>query len=195
MKLYVIRHGQSENNLKGVHSGWADISLTEKGSDDAKRISPFLQKIPFDKIYASDLLRARQTAENAIPGCEYETSADIREIHVGSISGKSAADCAKEYGQAYFDNKKIGNYVPYGGEDREMLKVRLNRFLDMVAHSDYQCVAAFAHGFAVRIMLECVLGTAFPFYRLKCDNCTIAVFEYKDNAWMLNSWINPEEIC
>lgn len=195
MKLYVIRHGESENNLKGVHSGWADISLTEKGIADAKGISPFLQKIPFDKIYASDLLRARQTAENALPGCAYELNTDIREINVGSVSGRCAADCEKEYGQAYIDNKKIGNYAPYGGENREMLKTRLNRFLNQVAKSEYNCVAAFAHGFAVRIMLECVLGTEFPFYRLKCGNCTIAVFEYKDNAWMLNSWINPEEIC
>ena len=31
MKLYVIRHGQSVGNLRGVYTGWADVPLTEKG--------------------------------------------------------------------------------------------------------------------------------------------------------------------
>ena len=36
MKLYVIRHGESETNLKNVYSGWMDVALTEKGFEDAK---------------------------------------------------------------------------------------------------------------------------------------------------------------
>ena len=194
MKLYIIRHGESENNLQGIHSGWANPSLTEKGVADAKRISGFLKKIPFDKVYASDLIRARQTAENALPGVEYELTTDIREINVGSVSGRSALECEKEYGPSYVENKKIGNYVPFGGENKEMLKERLRRFLDRVAQSGDELVAAFAHGFASRTFLECVLETELPFSRIKCDNCAILVLEYKDGKWMLSGWLNPEEI-
>ena len=57
MRLYVIRHGESENNLKKCWTGWYDAPLTEKGRQDARKAGTFLQGITFDKIYASDLSR------------------------------------------------------------------------------------------------------------------------------------------
>ena len=42
MKLYVVRHGQSENNLKKLFTGWTDAALTEKGIQDALGVREFL---------------------------------------------------------------------------------------------------------------------------------------------------------
>ena len=67
-------------------TGWLDVHLADKGKDDAKKAGDFLKRISFDKIYSSDLIRARETAEIAIPGCRYEISELLREINVGSLA-------------------------------------------------------------------------------------------------------------
>ena len=86
MKLYMVRHGQSETNLAGKFTGWAQVSLTEQGFADARRAGVYLQGKTFDRIYSSDLKRAVQTAQTAIPGCEPIQLACLREINVGDLS-------------------------------------------------------------------------------------------------------------
>ena len=91
MKVWVIRHGESVTNRDGLWTGWYDAALTEKGKQDATLAREYLSKVKFDKIYSSDLQRARNTAEIAIPGCVYETDASLREVNVGDIAGKPLA--------------------------------------------------------------------------------------------------------
>ena len=69
MKLYLIRHGESETNLAGHYTGWSQVNLTEKGVRDAEGVRPIIQNIKFDNIFSSDLILAMKTAETAIPGC------------------------------------------------------------------------------------------------------------------------------
>ena len=89
MKLYVIRHGESETNLSGCYTGHLQVPLTEKGIKEAESVHPFLSGINFDKIYSSDLIRAKRTAEAAIPGCVYEETPLLREVDLGELSGKN----------------------------------------------------------------------------------------------------------
>ena len=64
MKLYLIRHGESIGNELGISQGQRnDLSLTEKGRDQAKRIAKKLANEKIDAIYSSDLKRANDTAE------------------------------------------------------------------------------------------------------------------------------------
>ena len=58
MKLYIVRHGESETNRKGLWTGWLDVALTDKGIADAERVRDTLRGIKFDKVYSSDLQRA-----------------------------------------------------------------------------------------------------------------------------------------
>ena len=80
MKLYMVRHGQSETNLSRCFTGWSQVNLTEQGIADAKRAGEYLKGISFDRIYSSDLIRAVQTAQNAIPGCVPVQLPCLREI-------------------------------------------------------------------------------------------------------------------
>lgn len=73
MVIYVVRHGQSTANASATLAGWAQVPLTEKGVQQALQTRSLLQDIRFDKVISSDLLRAVQTAENALPGYEIQT--------------------------------------------------------------------------------------------------------------------------
>ena len=91
MKVFVVRHGESETNRNACWTGWMDVALTQKGREDATLARRLLSGVKFDKIYASDLQRAKCTAEIAIPGCQYETSALLREINVGGYCRQAAS--------------------------------------------------------------------------------------------------------
>ena len=104
MRVYVIRHGESETNQAKKWTGWLNVHLTDKGKEDAQKAGIFLKNISFDKIYTSDLIRAIETAQNAIPSCRYETSALLREINVGNLANTPLSivtDAQKSRTRAY----------------------------------------------------------------------------------------------
>lgn len=187
MKLYVIRHGQSETNLRRCFTGWSQVNLTQQGIEDAKRIRPLLKDISFDKIFASDLTRAMQTAENAIPGCTYETTPLLREVGMGSLELQPREEVLPDM-QA--KNTAALGYAMYGGESREVFNQRVTDFLRMVETLDCKNVAVFTHWGWLMELLTQVLEVKVPGNNIVGNNCLVAVFEYENAHWKLHSWIN-----
>lgn len=186
MKVYVIRHGQSETNVKNRWTGWLDVSLTDKGRNDAKRAGELIKGIDFDKIYTSDLTRAIETAQNALPGCCPEKSRLLREVNVGSIANKPLdilTDTQRE--RIHKDG-----YVEFDGESRTEFYDRVCEFKSRLEMLDAENVAVFSHAGWLCGMLDTVLGVRIPRKNISCNNCTVAIFEYHNQAWRLDSWIN-----
>lgn len=63
MKLFVIRHGQTEWNVLKKMQGLADIPLNNKGIEQANEVKKKINELDIDIIYCSPLIRAKQTAE------------------------------------------------------------------------------------------------------------------------------------
>ena len=186
MKVWVIRHGESETNRAGLLTGWADVPLTDKGREDAALAKDLLRGIHFDKIYSSDLIRARSTAEIAIPGCEYEVSPMFREVNMGDIAGKPLG-CVSASDSALI--REVG-YSKFGGESKEEFTERVKGVMSLLESQNYENVAVFSHAGFLRYFVDIVLGITVSRKVLRCKNCTVAVFEYNDGNWMLHSWIN-----
>ena len=180
MKLYVIRHGESENNSKKIYTGWMQVDLTEKGKRDAEGAGKLLRDVPFDKIYSSDLIRAMHTADIALPDRTYETTPLLREYNVGTLEGQSGIGAAV----------KNRDFTPYGGENKDMIRARVQEFMHLTEALDLPNVAAFSHAGWLRMMLSVVLNVDIPHNAIACGNCTVGIFEYKDGNWSLHSWIN-----
>lgn len=190
MKIYMIRHGQTEANLKRVHYGQTDISLTPLGIEQAVEAGAKLRGIKFDKIYSSDLIRARQTADNAIPGCTYETDARLREISIGEkLVYKTRAQCIDEFGDLYVNATAAHDFTPFGGESRAMHCERVREFLaDLAVNAaDCETVALFAHAGTMTAAVDLVFGT-YTNTSLDCPNCCIAVLELNDGKLTLCAW-------
>lgn len=188
MKLYLVRHGESVNNLEGRLTGWMDIDLTPKGVQQAKEVGEFLQKIPFDKVISSDLKRAKDTCEAALPGREYTTEPLIREINVGEIMGMTRAQRLEKYGKDHFENFLQLGYDRLGGESRETFLNRAREFLGKMEQVDAERVVAFCHGGFVQAVLQIVLGCDINRSNICCSNCIVAVFEYINGKWRLYGW-------
>ncbi len=188
MLLYMIRHGESEANAASCHAGWLQTPLSPKGKEQAVKVGEKLKDIPFTRVFSSDLIRARQTCELALPGYSYETSPLLREIGVGGLSGKSIAECKELYGDPYTEKKFRQDYTSFGGEDLPMLQRRVSEFLSMLEQSGSETTAVFAHAGTLRAAGEIILGAPRLLHRVRCPNCCLCVFEYNDGKWRLNAW-------
>lgn len=188
MRLYMVRHGQSEANLKQNFSGWAQIPLTQQGFEEAKRAGAYLRGKQFDRIYASDLLRAVQTAQTAIPGCEPIQLALLRENDVGTLQGLPRVEEEAKYGRFFWVRDDGADFTAFGGENHEMLRGRVREFLTLLEEDPCDQVIAFAHEGVLRCMLDLVIGKEYSRYNVRCPNCTIAVFEWAQDHWVLCGW-------
>lgn len=188
MKVILVRHGESLSNQLGIHSGWADIPLTDLGRRQAEDAGRLLRGIPFDRVYASDLRRAMDTARIALPDAQILPEPLVREINLGGINGRYQADCLVEYGQAYLDQKKLYDFTPFGGESHQQVTQRVLVFRTRLEQEEARFVAVFTHKGVLRAMVQLLMG--MPFYQLplRCGNAAIAVFDYSQGRWTLEGW-------
>ena len=145
-----------------------------------------MKNVPFDKVYCSDLHRARETASIAAPSYEAEPTPLLREVNVGTLAGKPLSALTKEQDARIFE---VG-YGDYDGETQEEFARRVATMMEQVAALPCANVALFSHAGWLRAMLDIVLGLRLPRERVRCKNCTVAVFEYTDSGWSLHSWVN-----
>ena len=182
MKLFLIRHGQTEDNIKKIFSGQLDHMLSEKGRQQAAAIAPILGRIPFDRVYSSDLTRAMDTQKLALPQYEAIKLPLLREYSLGSLSGLSYKTVREDYGITNYD------YSPFGGESIPMVDQRTKAFLSILEEDPCEYVAAFVHAGIIRSLLRHVLGSEADTSALVNSNCFIAVLTFEDGKWKLLSW-------
>ena len=179
MKLYMIRHGQSLNNLSKCYTGWQQVELSPQGREEAREIRSALGNIPFDKVYSSDLVRAIETQQLALPGVKAMQTPLLREVDVGNLAGKPIAECREKYPEL---QQKHSGFAAYGGESYEMFYARLREFLNLLESDPIDTVAAFCHLGAIRGMINIVSeGGEVPAVSLK--NCGVFVFNYNNGKW------------
>lgn len=88
MKLYVVRHGQTDWNVDHLAQGQADMPLNETGVRQAEELREKIKDLKFDVCYSSPLIRARKTAEIVVNGrCEIIYDDDLMERSFGSLEG------------------------------------------------------------------------------------------------------------
>ena len=92
-KLVILRHGQTDYNKHHLMTGQADVPLNEAGEKQAIDAGRLLSGMRFDKVYASTLSRAFNTAALALTSAgitaEIEKRHEIIEVHTGAFTGRS----------------------------------------------------------------------------------------------------------
>lgn len=187
MNMYMIRHGESMANAEHLHAGWSQTPLSPKGEEEAQRLAELLKHYTFDKVYSSDLLRAKQTKAIALPNADAIFTGLLREISVGELAGKHADVCLQQYGERYLTDKAARDYRFFGGENREMHLARVKEFMDTVALQEAEEVVVFCHEGTIRCALEFARdGQA---YKRPLKNCGVYLFEYKNAVWEFKNQI------
>ena len=154
--------------------------------DEALELRFKLSGITFDCIYSSDLIRAIDTCKIAIPESNPIKVKELREIDVGSLTGKTNEECLKLFQSEYSVNSANCNFVPYGGENLEMVFDRVSSFMHLLEFlPEDSTVAVFAHLGSIVSILRYVLGCRIDGKRVFVGNCSIIEVEYTNGNWKL----------
>jgi len=145
MRLYLVRHGETEWSLSGRHTSRTDLPLTAKGADAARELAPWLHGVPFAHVLTSPLRRARQTCELAGLGAAAETASDLSEWDYGDYEGLRSADIRKR--RPDWDVFRDG--CPHG-ETPQQVSDRADRLIaglhGVEGHGVDGNIALFSHG-------------------------------------------------
>ena len=189
MKIYVVRHGETDWNTEMRLQGRTDIPLNAQGMEEAEKTSEALKSVPFSAVYVSPLHRARQTAEILKRDRRIPVYVDQRliEMGFGIYEGKSSKNEKylvpdKDFGYKFREKPSL--YVPpEGGESFEEVCERGTDFLkELAADTRYQddCVLVVAHGASIRGLLSslCMNGDIDQFWGGELlKNCSVTVLD------------------
>ena len=156
--IYLIRHGETDYNRRGVVQGsGVDSDLNEMGQAQATAFFQAYQHVPFSKIYISVLKRTYQTARPFIElGIPYQKLTGLNEISWGIMEGKVPGNLDNEYYRGLIEAWSSGNTAlpTDGGESPEQVEARQRVAIRIIlSHPDETPVLIAMHGRAMRILL------------------------------------------
>jgi broad specificity phosphatase PhoE len=162
-ELYIIRHGQTDNNAKGIIQGrGVDLSLNEKGRQQAQAFFDVYKKVPFEVIYSSTLKRAQETvAPFAGLGIKHESFPELDEISWGDMEGSVPTNESSLVFQSLINSWKAGDIHAKPsptGESPHELQQRQHQFLKYLLSTQYQKILIATHGRFIRAFMCTLTG-------------------------------------
>jgi broad specificity phosphatase PhoE len=152
MKLWLIRHGETEWSLSGAHTSRTDIPLTERGKQRAAKIRDYLAQRKFSLVLNSPLQRARETCRIAGYADVAQIEENLREWDYGIFEGRTTADIRKDQ-----PDWSIWDSPVPEGEPVEHVAARAQKVIDRALQAGGD-VALFAHAHILRILAATWLG-------------------------------------
>ena len=198
MQVYLIRHGESEANAGGYHSGWLPVKLTARGRAQARETAALLAGVPFDRIIVSDLVRARETAEIIFPGREFTRCEAIRELDTSHLSSRKVSELREELGEVYLNARRTFDYGPLGCEPQAAFLERVRRFFHSLEALDGERVAMMkgedeltalvTHAGVIRALGAFAMDLPIGRFALPVANGSVSVLEYAGGSWRIFRW-------
>ena len=186
MKIYIIRHGETDLNVQGVMQGWLDEPLNQSGRDLAEITGRALKDIHFDYCISSPLIRSKETVELVLKESGNEipilTDDRIKEIHFGDIEGEHLSALG-EKGELFHDDPFHFGRFPNGESVQDVCQ-RTQEFLkELIARDDDKTYLIGIHGCAVRAMLNFLYENPDEYWHGHVPyNCSVNIIEAKNGV-------------
>jgi broad specificity phosphatase PhoE len=146
LRLYLMRHGETEWSRSGQHTGGSDIPLTPHGEEMSRNLRPMLAGLSFTQVLVSPRLRARQTCDGAGLSGSAHTEPDLAEWDYGDYESLRTVDIRKR--RTGWDIWQDG--CP-GGESPREISQRADRLIDRLRKQEGR-IALFSHGHFGRVL-------------------------------------------
>ena len=194
MRILLIRHGQSEGNVKKVFCGKIDFPLTEKGKEQGAVACEYIYaNYKVCAIYASELTRARQTVKrlSELTGIPVSIKPQFNELFGGKWENETVPYIAEHYPEDFkVWEENVGEARPTGGESFKELEDRafkgLRAVVEECGEKDGVAVVA-THGGVIRT-IQCLLS-GLPLSEMKnipwVNNSSITEIKYADEKFVL----------
>lgn len=183
MRLYLIRHGETEYNLRKLIQGYGEVPLNDTGIRQAAALGRRMAQLPLDHIYASDLRRATMTA--AIVAAHTGTPIEYETAFRERNPGIHLTDKSYDEAEGFFTDI---DYAPPGGETVQVFGDRVKRAFDDLLEKErarQRNVAVVTHGMVCAAFLRVCLDEPLEqIAATRWPNASLTIVDY-NGAWNL----------
>lgn len=189
-KIYIIRHGQTDYNLRGIVQGkGVDASLNETGKKQAHDFYTYYKKEGFDQILTSTLKRTTESVQEFIDlGIPCTKMSGLDEIGWGKYEGVEIGFADKQFFKDLTTKWASGkvDVAIDGGESPRQVAQRQAKVIEYLQQTDKQKILICMHGRALRIFLTQLLGEPIASMdKFAHSNLCLYVLEYALGAFKL----------
>ena len=187
MRIYVVRHGETNANREGYLQGWSNEPLNDSGRRLAEITGQAMKGIRFDCCIASPLIRAKETAEIILQetGNDIQIELDdrIKEINFGTLERTSIHNKTV----TRFLKQPLIDYKYPEGESISEVMERTQEFLkDLIKRDDGKTYLVSTHGCALRAMLNYLYDDPSDFWHGHVPyNCCVNIIESENGKTRL----------
>ena len=188
MKLYLIRHGQTDWNLEGRFQGREDIELNQKGIQQATECGQAINDIPFKAVITSPLKRARKTAE--IIAAEIKTNKIIVDEAITERDFKKVSGMTPQEREAFYASGEKDDKEPWDDLCKRMLS-SVKKYARLYKNCNIVMVS---HGATINAVLSALSRGKTGTGKVVLKNVCINIIEYENGRLKLGEFnLSPEE--
>jgi broad specificity phosphatase PhoE len=170
--LLLVRHAETEDNVRMRLSGWTDTDLSPRGEDQVELLADHFNRHHghIDALYSSPLIRARRTAEaiGALTGHTPILMDDLREMYFGELDGRPFEELREAYAHllAADEDSELKDFVWPSGESRSAFTARVMRTTEQIAgRHPGVVVGVVTHGGFIATLLSLLHGESAARWR------------------------------
>ena len=185
-RLLLIRHGVTAHNLEYRYTGWGNPGLTALGQRQAQLMAEHVSgRYGVDRLYASPLLRAWQTAAplSQATGIEPQARPALREMFFGDAEGLTAAELQARFPEVYAAARDLSNldFAWPNGERRGAFFQRVKQAIDGLVQSPEGTLAIVTHGGVISgYLAQAIGGSPNTWLEYSVSNCSVSELVVED---------------
>jgi broad specificity phosphatase PhoE len=187
VKIYFVRHGETQYNIEKRMQGFCDSPLTDRGISQAKSVGKGLEDIEFTAVYTSESQRVIDTANYAVGHRNLPTKTDprLKEMNFGALESLLASEISERYGDVLEKLFALNdmNMAPPEGESYTQLYSRTTSVIKEIIENHRNeggNILVFSHGVTIGYyLMQLTQMTGFPHH----DNCGVSIVKYKNHQF------------
>ena len=190
MRLWLVRHGETEANVAGLYSGHAPTPLTERGIAQAQTLGTLLRNVPVDNVLCSELERARHTTQLILGDREVpvRNMPELNEMFFGDWEMRHHRDLAREDAENYAVwCNDWQNATPTNGEGFQAFSQRVERLIAQLAdYKTCQNLLVVSHQGVLSVLIARLLSMpAAAMWHFRVEQGCWSAIDFCDNFAVL----------
>ncbi len=194
MKIYIVRHGETEENIKKTYYGDIDCELTEKGIKQAELVGEKLKHINFDKVFCSEKKRAKETLKKIYEGEGVKVDSRLNERNFGIFEGKNYKQLQDSFKLEYdtWTNDWKEHSIENGESFIEVYN-RVKSFMEELKKESVENILICTHGGIIRTIYTYILeGSLDNYWRFNSKNADLSIIKLEYGYFYIDSIIPVE---
>jgi broad specificity phosphatase PhoE len=195
LKLYFVRHGQTDLNRDRRFRGLTDVPLNDEGRAQAAGAARILSGLLLGSVISSPIPRAVETARiiSLSAGCPVVTDDGFTDIDYGEWQGLTVEEVETRFGPEAIESWKRnpGGFSFPGGDSMVSVRDRLDSSIERIAAEHDGSVAVVSHLAVIKVCFLVVMGLPFEyFWNLGLENGSVSLFTRARGGGFVLEWWN-----